>query len=143
LYEEIQKRADNDLLISNASMLTMQPLMALVTENMKKVTSSSDFHRFVLYSGHDETIELLFRLLHLPYYLWPPVASRLVFELWQAKDIGKHVRIFFNGKDVTSKSLVCTGLKICTLHHFNFFFESDIFRYFGASSRKEACSIQH
>jgi len=143
LYHKIQKKADNDLLISNASMLTMQPLISQLASNMNTEISSPEFQKFVLYSGHDETIESLIRLLHLPYYVWPPVASRLVFELWQAEDIGKHVRIYFNGKDVTSESLVCKGLKVCTLHHFKNFFEIDIFRYFGANSREEACNAQH
>nr|XP_002126983.1 2-phosphoxylose phosphatase 1 isoform X1 [Ciona intestinalis] len=124
----------------NISLLQIQPFLENITNHMKQVVEDSAAQRkAVLYSGHDLTLAPLIQALGLPEYRWPRLASRLVFELWQATDGMHFVKILFNGVDVTNDTAFCPGKnKPCSYNSF-MQFQRDIGKYFGFDSRSSVC----
>jgi 2-phosphoxylose phosphatase len=120
--------------------LKMQPLLYEIAHRM----TSSQSHRFVLYSGHDSTIEPLADVLGVSDGRWPRYASRLIFELYLKWDTVStvrkyYVRILYNGRDVTDSVSFCKGQLVdgtpglCPLDMFIKFVEQD--QYNGGPGR--------
>ena len=85
-----------------ASRLGMHPFLSELLQNFR-----DDLHekqrRLRLYAGHDTVVAPLLAALGIFDGKWPPLASRIVFEL---RD-GGALRILFNGRDVSEEA--CPG----------------------------------
>jgi hypothetical protein len=91
--------------------LKFQPLLYEIAHRMKSDASS---YRFVLYSGHDSTVEPLANALGVSDGHWPRYASRLIFELFLKREVVSsdrkyYIRVLYNGKDVTDSVSFCRG----------------------------------
>ena len=85
-----------------ASRLGMHPFLTELLNNFKDDSESSE-RRLRLYAGHDTVVAPLLSALGIFDGKWPPLASRIVFELRE----GGALRILFNGRDVTEAA--CPG----------------------------------
>lgn len=118
---------------------------------------SRDKEKFILYSGHDKTMEYLSDALGLKLeHPFVPYASRLVFEVYRSDALPEYYfRLVFNGKDVTRKIEVCEGAKslrvnrdnrgskadLCPLENIIRFIHDDYFSHFNETNYKDACVI--
>ncbi|KAI8054447.1 histidine phosphatase superfamily [Syncephalis plumigaleata] len=65
------------------------------------------YRKFELFSGHDDTVHAIKGMLDAHDMLWPPYASNMLFELWQATnrtatDEQFYLRIIYNGRVLTT-----------------------------------------
>ena len=77
-------------------------------------SSGSNEEKLSIFSGHDTVIAPVLAALNVykdELCVWPPYASRIVFELWerQGTDRRLYVRVIYNGKDVTPNIPACTA----------------------------------
>ncbi|XP_058819689.1 2-phosphoxylose phosphatase 1 [Topomyia yanbarensis] len=119
---------------------------------------SGDKVKFVLYSGHDKTMEFLMAALGLsmetPFIAY---ASRMVFEVYKSdKDTQYYFRLMYNGQDVTNTVGVCEGGKslsvprgirgdranLCPIENIIRFLHDDYFVQLNATNFKDACLAQ-
>ncbi|XP_055595157.1 2-phosphoxylose phosphatase 1 [Uranotaenia lowii] len=119
---------------------------------------SGDKVKFVLYSGHDKTMEYLMAALGFssdsPFI---PYASRVSFEVYKSdKDTQFYFRLLFNGRDVTNTVTVCEGGKslsvprgirgdrahLCPIENIIRFLHDDFFLPLNATNFKDACLAQ-
>lgn len=134
----------------NQSMLIGQPLLEKLTNFMLRKLKRTTVPDFVLFSGHDTTLKILIRTLGITEYRWPPLGSRLVFELWSdAQGENAHIKILMNGKDYTLKTKPCIPVKekgsravlsACPFKTFHDFVMSGIPLHFNQPTRQEVCS---
>jgi len=101
----------------DASKLGMHPFLSELLQNFKgdRATPSKE-RRLRLYAGHDTVIAPLLSALGVFDGNWPPLASRIVFELR-----GANIRILFNGRDVSGgvcPGAAAAGVVGCTLASF-------------------------
>lgn len=116
---------------------------------------SGDRTRFVLYSGHDWTMQYLAAALgierkhtHVPY------AARLGFELYKSEaNTDYYFRVILSGKDVTQSLGFCEGSKslivnrdsrgskaaLCPIENIIRFLHEDYFTPLNATNFKDAC----
>ena len=83
----------------DASRLGMHPFLSELLRNFKDDVGSKERH-LRLYAGHDTVVAPLLAALGIFDGKWPPLASRIVFEL---RD-GGALRILFNGRDVSEEA---------------------------------------
>ena len=102
---------------------------------------------FVLYSAHDTTLDPLLSTLGIGQGEWPPYASRLVFELVQAKNdqVSEYfIRILYNGEVVTNEVKFCeivdAAAGLCRLQKFHNFFNDGYTKYTNENKRSTICS---
>ena len=133
--------------------LKVQPLLYEIANRMKHQAHSSDnlSSKFILYSGHDSTIEPLAAAIGVSNGMWPKYASRLVFELYAPKkesdtDAEAGIRVLYNGKSVTRQLSFCKDVisdiapSICPLKAFIDFVNDGKFSGGpGEMGYKEAC----
>uniref|UniRef100_A0A182XPS4 2-phosphoxylose phosphatase 1 n=1 Tax=Anopheles quadriannulatus TaxID=34691 RepID=A0A182XPS4_ANOQN len=119
---------------------------------------SGDRVKFVLYSGHDKTLEYLIASLGVqlenPFI---PYASRMVFEVYKSdKDTQYYFRLVYNGRDVTNTIDVCESGKslnvprgirggrahLCPIENIIRFIHDDYFLSLNATNYKDACMAQ-
>lgn len=114
----------------NATRLSIYPFMSEIVDNLKlsmdsstSSTTGSVARKVTIFSGHDTVISPVLTALgvYKQFCTWPPLASRIVFELWQLKpsssskplstdkngEINFFVRILFNGQDIAMKIPEC------------------------------------
>ncbi len=133
--------------------LKMLPFLHDIYSNIMGLIESKTQEKFILYSGHDTTIEPLISTLGLTDGTWPPYASRFVVETYSFDHGGhKHLllRILFNGKDVTSDVLFCKGERkeevlnddgLCPIDLLTEFFEEKTFKDLGIDETyQELCA---
>ena len=91
--------------------------------------SDSD-EKLSVFSGHDTVIAPVLAALGLyenELCVWPPYASRIVFELWEEQgksklsdatgsDTSLYVRVIFNGKDLTHRIPACKAERDAAAH---------------------------
>jgi len=94
--------------------LKIQPLLYEIAHRMNHQSHFANtlLTKFVLYSGHDSTIEPLAAAIGISNGDWPKYASRLVFELYApTKEAGlgmkASIRVLHDGKDVTQQLSFC------------------------------------
>ncbi|XP_028041720.1 uncharacterized protein LOC114251590 [Bombyx mandarina] len=103
-------------------LLVSYGLLHNIVQNMIRMISENK-PRFVIYSGHDKTLQALVLALGLSNYQYYNIqyASRLIFEVYRKKDLRDEVkyakrkavardfyfRVVFNGEDVTNKLSFC------------------------------------
>ncbi|CAD5115998.1 DgyrCDS4933 [Dimorphilus gyrociliatus] len=123
------------------SYLKMIPLLYEIASNMKEKT----IEKFFLYSGHDSTIDPLLTLLGVNTGIWPPYASRIIFEQYEYNE-RNYFRVLYNGKDVTRKIGFCKGKplendKLCSLETLWQFVNFQYLKELKCKSYRAACSI--
>lgn len=97
--------------------LKAQPLLYEIAHRMKRqLQSAVSVPKFILYSGHDSTIEPLAAAIGVSNGMWPRYASRLVFELYApAEEAGSHtnasIRVLHDGEDVTRQLPFCKDIR--------------------------------
>lgn len=117
---------------------------------------SGDKTKFVLYSGHDRTIQFLMAALgcqSMDYFV--PYAARMAFEVYRS-DKGReyYFRLVYNGRDITRDIDVCEGGKsltvskdsrgnkadLCPIENIIRFIHDDYFSPLNATNFKDACT---
>ena len=88
----------------DASRLGMHPFLSELLRNFKDDVGSKERH-LRLYAGHDTVVAPLLAALGIFDGKWPPLASRIVFELRE----GGALRILFNGRDVSGEVCGAVG----------------------------------
>lgn len=119
---------------------------------------SGDKVKFVLYSGHDKTMQFLtstFGIYSQSYFI--PYAARMAFEIYKSnKDAEYYFRVVYNGKDVTREIDFCEGGKslritkdsrghkadLCPIENIIRFIHDDYFSSLNATNYKDACTVQ-
>ena len=131
-----------------SSRLAMHPLLTEIYSRMNNVTRNSERSKFYLYSGHDTTIAQLKTALGIHNGIWPPYASRLIFELYSGRqEQNKYyfIRVLFNGKDVTQNLIFCrnkpTPHGLCPLEYFKNFCKFENLKAYGTTDYASACQI--
>lgn len=120
---------------------------------------SGDKTKFVLYSGHDRTMQFLMAALGIdsqPDQYFIPYAARIAFEVYKSeKDTEYYFRLVYNGVDVTREIDVCEGGKslrvsrdsrgnkadLCPIENIIRFIHDDYFAPLNATNFKDACTV--
>ena len=76
----------------------MHPFLSELLQNFRDDLQEKE-RRLHLYAGHDTVVAPLLSALGIFDGKWPPLASRIVFELRE----GGALRILFNGRDVSGE----------------------------------------
>lgn len=145
-------------------------LIRHIVANMLKIISG-DKIKFVMYSGHDRTIQFLLTALglyrkdekndslpKLSYFI--PYATRIAFELYKSEtgngDLAEYYfRLVSNGEDITNQIEFCEGGRslriikdargnkadLCPIENIIRFIHDDYFIPLNATNQKDACSI--
>lgn len=120
--------------------LKMYPLLTEIQQHMLKVVKGESSVKFMLFSGHDSTIEPLAAALNISDGHWPRYASRIIIELYTKPTTSSkesYFRVLYDGKVVTHLMYFCQGrmkdhtLGLCPLEHFQQFITVDFLRDFG------------
>lgn len=119
----VGKHARKDDDYNRIAKLKMQPLMYEIAHRMHAQVAGETPMKFVLYSGHDSTIDPLASALDITSGIWPKYASRIVFELYRQRG-QSFLRVLMDGSVVTGDLKFCrermsnTELGLCKLEHF-------------------------
>lgn len=92
--------------------LGMYPLIHEIVEGMEHLVDPATPHLAVL-AAHDTVVAPLAAALNVFDGKWPPLATRLVFELWREPLLGgRYLRVLYNGLDLTRQVPGC-ALPLC------------------------------
>lgn len=140
-------------LFRRIAMLKMIPLLQEIANRMDAQIKGDTKIKFVLYSGHDTSIEPLAVALNVSDGHWPRYASRIVLELVskKTKDTSAdkknyYIRVLYDGKVVTHLVYFCQGkifnkqLRLCPFELFQDFVNGGYLNIIGATSYAEACA---
>lgn len=146
MYDIIQGNGENhakNVQYQTIARLRSLPLLDEINNRMIKQGGGDTDLKFVLYSGHDSTINALAVALNFTDGRWPPYASKIVLELYKglkSEPSGSDlfVRVLYNGKIVTNSMEFCKGhivskgvgehSGLCPFHVFQSYIEKDILR---------------
>ncbi|XP_006818112.1 2-phosphoxylose phosphatase 1-like [Saccoglossus kowalevskii] len=125
--------------------LHMQPLLEKILKVMETQIINKKSVKFSLFSAHDVTISPMVDVLDLPEHVWPPYASRLIFELWENTKTAEHfISIIYNGKNLTQHARFCRSVTndgLCPLQNFADFVKfGNLMRYNNSTSYQQACA---
>ena len=138
--------------------LKMIPLLHEIASRMEAQIKGDTDIKFVLYSGHDTTIEPVAMALNFSDGHWPRYASRIVLELVSKRDKHRrrsmsstekkdyYIRVLYDGKVVTSLIHFCHGqifnkdLGLCPFELFQDFVNGGYLKQIGAASYAEVCT---
>uniref|UniRef100_A0A1L8DNQ8 2-phosphoxylose phosphatase 1 n=1 Tax=Nyssomyia neivai TaxID=330878 RepID=A0A1L8DNQ8_9DIPT len=131
-------------------------LIRNIVGNMLKMISGEKI-KFVLYSGHDRTIQYLIAALGIQVQqFFIPYAARMAFEVYRSVNEAQfYFRVVYNGKDVTNKISFCEGGRslrvsrgirgektdLCPIENIIRFIHDDYFIPLNATSYKDACML--
>lgn len=76
------------------------------------LNGKNDF-KFLLFSGHDSSVWPLLDTLGIYDGHWPPLASQVVYEMWEAKNGTNYIEVIYNGRDLTQYIPHCGGGDLC------------------------------
>ena len=113
---EAGRLAVADVHYQRLARLKVQPLLYEIAHRMKRqLHSTVSLPKFVVYAGHDTTIEPLAAAVGVSNGMWSRYASRLVFELYAPTDkadshTAASIRVLHNGKDVTRQLSFCKDI---------------------------------
>ncbi|KAA0189236.1 hypothetical protein HAZT_HAZT001638 [Hyalella azteca] len=165
-YEEWERRQKKSKAKHKASKLRAYGLLKDIAQTMDTMMRDGK-PKFVLYSGHDKTLNYLLDSLSLPAYQLPNYASRIIFEVYKNSSFKStsemyrnsfYFRIIYNGKDITkflpfcsvkiishytSANNVLNAVNLCPITSFdNFLRASNYFAVFNATNFKSACTLE-
>ena len=80
-----------------AARLGMHPLLEEIVAGFRRTLAAEDSDVLRVFVGHDTVVAPLLSALGAYDGVWPPLASRVVFELYE----GPAVRVLFNGRAVS------------------------------------------
>lgn len=133
-------------------------LLRNIVGNILKMVSGHHT-KFVLYSGHDHTLQFLLAALGVasadvgPFI---PFAARLAIEVYRSdKNDENYFRVVYNGRDVTQQLDVCEGGKslrvnrdsrgnkadLCPIENIIRLIHDDYFGGLNATNFREACQL--
>ncbi|XP_055682105.1 2-phosphoxylose phosphatase 1 [Lutzomyia longipalpis] len=131
-------------------------LIRNIVGNMLKMISGENI-KFVLYSGHDRTLQYLLSALGLQsQQFFIPYAAKMSFEVYKSNyDAQFYFRVVYNGRDVTNKIVFCEGGRslrvsrgnrgekadLCPIENIIRFIHDDYFVPLNATNYKDACTI--
>lgn len=100
--------------------------------------------RVSLFAGHDHTIRYLLTGLGLYDGTWPPLSSRLVWELYGPEGEGRgekshRFRLLYNGLVITHQLSFCQT-ELCPLTRLKTFLNNDFWFMFGTTKYTQACT---
>lgn len=160
------RHADN----RRRGLLRAYGLLRHIVANILRMVSGART-KFVLYAGHDRTLEYLLAALGVtgadsapdgaaaaePDVTFIPYAARLAFEVYRSTTNGEHYfRVVYNGHDVTSLVLVCAGGRslrmtrasrrggkaaLCPIENIVRFVHDDYFAPFNTTNFRDACQV--
>lgn len=163
------KREAQHILSRQQGLLRAYGLIRNIVNYMLKIVSG-DKTKFILYSGHDRTIQFLLTALgvyksptgqlpKLSYFI--PYASRITFEIYKSDASNGdtteyYFRVINNGQDITRMLEFCEGGRslrinknargskadLCPIENIIRFIHDDYFALFNATNQKDACSPQ-
>jgi len=151
VIEEAGRLAVSSEAYRRLARLKVQPLLYEIAHRMNRQSHDISLPKFVLYSGHDSTIEPLAAVIGVSNGNWPRYASRLVFEFYArtkaaGTDTVAGIRVLYNGKDVTGQLPFCKGItsklepSVCPLKAFlDFVNDSKFSGGPGETGYNEAC----
>lgn len=138
------------------SVLTMHGFLMDLVQRLIDVRNRQKKHRFIFYSAHDKTLMPLMVALGFFDGNRPPFSSRLIWELYsRPHSKGEriyHLKIVYNGKDVTKRTSFCSPKKqdsanasrnpyLCLLDTFVKFVRIDYLKELNATSFRDACIV--
>lgn len=162
-----QRHADH----RRRGLLRAYGLLRHLVANMLRMVSGAR-SKFVLYAGHDRTLEYLLAALGvtggdaadsatanaIADTTFIPYAARLAIEVYRSTTNGDHYfRLVYNGRDVTPLVLVCAGGRslrvprasrrggraaLCPIENIVRFVHDDYFAPFNTTNFRDACQVQ-
>ena len=124
--------------------LKMQPMLHEMAQRMQRQVNDRSGIKFMLYSGHDTTIDPLATALGFGNGTWPNYAARIVFELYTRHSDSVHfIRVLYDGEPVTHLLKFCKPVGIEKLCNFDDYFEflnTGYLKGFTGNSRQEVCN---
>lgn len=163
------KREAQHKLSRQQGLLRAYGLIRNIVSYMLKIISG-DKVKFVLYSGHDRTIQFLLTALgiyksndsgqlpKLSYFI--PYATRIQFEIYKSDASNGdtteyYFRLICNGQDITRMIEFCEGGRslrisknargtkadLCPIENIIRFIHDDYFTLFNATNQKDACTV--
>ena len=150
LYKTIEINGKRQLSAGKYKMLSrlkMHPLLSEISSKLNRALTQKDPVNMMMFMGHDSTIDPLTTVLGISDGVWPPYATRLVFEIYsQPPDTFTHsfIRVLLNGDDVTEKVVFCDGYpaEACPFSRFLNFVNIENLKPFNATDYSSACSQQ-
>jgi hypothetical protein len=127
------------------------PLLDEIKTRMIRQKDQAVSQKFVLYSGHDSSIDSMAIALNFSQGHWPPYASRIIIELYSSKQTSMlFVRIIYNGKDVTDKMEFCqnhivtagSGQYLCPFSILSEYIDNTILKDMSHNTYNAAC-VRH
>ncbi|XP_035214548.1 2-phosphoxylose phosphatase 1-like isoform X2 [Stegodyphus dumicola] len=145
---------------TKTALLKMQGFFIHLVNNMKNFINGKSAARFMLYSGHDVTLEPLSTALGIDDGSMIPYASRIIFEMYSHavnNNIQYALKVLYNGKDVTKYTSFCklyfkdsfkkldraSEYGICPFETFRKFVEEEYILALRATSFAAACNSFH
>ncbi|KAK2163065.1 hypothetical protein LSH36_86g03000 [Paralvinella palmiformis] len=127
--------------------LKLQPLLYEIAHRMSMQLAGTTPLKFVIYSGHDSTVEPLANALGFSSGNWPRYAARIVMELYKrSKDDTGYIRILYDGKPVTEQVTFCQHHhfaddehSLCSLQYFLDFVDHGNLKELNEESYEKAC----
>ena len=153
LYEAVQANGAKQVQTAEyqrIAALKMQPMMYEMAYRMLQQVQDDTDTQFVLYSGHDTTIEPLAAALGFSKGRWSRYASRIVLELYLAKhNKDPVIRVLSDGEVVTHRVKFCRNhivdkaLGLCPLSRLKDHVDGQYLKYFSEEPRTyaEACAV--
>lgn len=154
--DELSLRTARHALYKRSGLLRAYGMIRHIVGYMLKMISG-DRTKFVLYSGHDWTMQYLTAALGIATSQGQtiPYASRLAFEVYRSEaHTDYYFRVVYNGRDVTQQIDFCEGGKslrvtrdsrgnkadLCPIENIIRFLHEDYFAPLNATNFKEACA---
>ncbi|KAH8409597.1 hypothetical protein KR222_010020 [Zaprionus bogoriensis] len=154
--DELSLRTARHAYYKRSGLLRAYGMIRHIVGYMLKMISG-DRTRFVLYSGHDYTMQYLTAALGIatPQGQTVAYASRLAFEVYRSEaHTDYYFRVVHNGRDVTQQIDFCEGGKslrvtrdsrgnkadLCPIENIIRFLHEDYFAPLNATNFKEACA---
>ncbi|KAJ9455928.1 hypothetical protein DIPPA_22729 [Diplonema papillatum] len=97
--------------------MAMYPFLLYILDGLQAMADRRTNATTRLFFGHDSIVAPLLSALGAFDCRWPPYASRVVFELWELREV-MMVRLLYNGLPVTHKVYGCSGQDPCPLARF-------------------------
>ncbi|KAH8352704.1 hypothetical protein KR084_005766 [Drosophila pseudotakahashii] len=155
--DELSQRSASHSYYKLSGLLRSYGMIRHIVSYMLKMISG-DRTKFVLYSGHDCTMQYLTAALGIITSQGQTIAyaSRLAFEVYRSEaHTDYYFRVVYNGKDVTQQIDFCEGGKslrvtrdsrgnkadLCPIENIIRFLHEDYFSPLNATNFKEACGV--